>query len=122
MICPKCRSEYRSGFKRCADCDIDLIDELPSPEPEQEYADYEQILETNSPSDVALIKSILDAEEITYYFLGEFAAAYTYHAIPMRLMVLKEQAETAREVLSDLNLSYTFGGQHDRISEEDISQ
>ena len=25
MICPNCGSEYREGFLRCADCDVDLI-------------------------------------------------------------------------------------------------
>ena len=30
MICPECESEYREGVTRCADCDIDLVDELPN--------------------------------------------------------------------------------------------
>lgn len=29
MFCPQCRSEYRAGFTRCTDCDVDLVDELP---------------------------------------------------------------------------------------------
>ena len=29
MFCPKCRAEYRPGFTRCADCDVDLVHELP---------------------------------------------------------------------------------------------
>ena len=29
MICPKCKAEYRQGFTRCADCDVDLVWELP---------------------------------------------------------------------------------------------
>ena len=29
MFCPVCRSEYRSGFTHCADCDVDLVAELP---------------------------------------------------------------------------------------------
>jgi hypothetical protein len=28
MICPECESEYREGVTRCADCDVDLVDEL----------------------------------------------------------------------------------------------
>jgi hypothetical protein len=27
--CPHCRSEYRAGYTRCADCDVELVDELP---------------------------------------------------------------------------------------------
>jgi hypothetical protein len=25
MICPQCKAEYRAGFTRCADCDVDLV-------------------------------------------------------------------------------------------------
>jgi hypothetical protein len=30
MICPECRAEYRQGFHRCADCDVELLDHLPT--------------------------------------------------------------------------------------------
>jgi hypothetical protein len=36
MFCPRCKAEYRPGFTRCADCDVELVDQLPeapSPEP-----------------------------------------------------------------------------------------
>ncbi len=29
MVCPKCKSEYREGFTRCADCDEPLVEVLP---------------------------------------------------------------------------------------------
>lgn len=29
MFCPVCRAEYRQGFTRCADCDVELVWELP---------------------------------------------------------------------------------------------
>ncbi|PYU11748.1 MAG: hypothetical protein DMG37_15585 [Acidobacteria bacterium] len=28
MFCPQCRVEYRPGFTRCTDCDLDLVDSL----------------------------------------------------------------------------------------------
>jgi hypothetical protein len=28
MFCPECKAEYRQGFTRCADCDVDLVYEL----------------------------------------------------------------------------------------------
>ncbi|MGE5416920.1 MAG: hypothetical protein ACM3UZ_09185 [Acidobacteriota bacterium] len=31
--CPKCRVEYRDGFKTCSDCDAELVDKLPEIEP-----------------------------------------------------------------------------------------
>ena len=30
MFCPKCGAEYRRGFFKCSDCDIPLVDRLPS--------------------------------------------------------------------------------------------
>jgi hypothetical protein len=30
MFCPQCKAEYRSGFARCADCDLELVYELPA--------------------------------------------------------------------------------------------
>jgi len=28
MFCPECRAEYRPGFSRCSDCDVDLVHEV----------------------------------------------------------------------------------------------
>ncbi len=30
MFCPICKAEYRQGFARCADCDVELVYELPA--------------------------------------------------------------------------------------------
>ena len=30
MFCPRCRAEYRAGFYRCSDCDIELVEQLPA--------------------------------------------------------------------------------------------
>jgi len=29
MFCPQCNAEYRAEFSRCADCDVDLVNEPP---------------------------------------------------------------------------------------------
>jgi hypothetical protein len=29
MFCPQCKAEYRPGFTRCSDCDVDLVERLP---------------------------------------------------------------------------------------------
>ena len=33
MFCPKCGAEYRKGFSKCSDCDIPLVDQLPTDRP-----------------------------------------------------------------------------------------
>lgn len=106
MFCPRCRSEYREGFDHCADCDTELVMALP-PAPRPEYVPFEQVLATFNPGDIALIKSLLDAEQIRYYFLGEHFGYVQPLADPARLMVAQDQAEMAREILADFNFSYT---------------
>jgi len=29
MFCPQCNAEYRPGFTRCSDCDVDLVEDPP---------------------------------------------------------------------------------------------
>jgi hypothetical protein len=31
MICPRCKADYRPGFTRCSDCDVDLVHEHELP-------------------------------------------------------------------------------------------
>jgi predicted amidophosphoribosyltransferase len=31
MFCPQCKAEYRAGFTRCSDCDIELVDAANEP-------------------------------------------------------------------------------------------
>jgi len=105
MFCPRCRTEYREGFTTCADCNVDLVDEL-APETDDGYVEYEEVLATYNPGDIAVINSMLESEDITYYFQGEHLTLR-----PMgdaaRLMVKKDEAQSVRELLSDLDLAYS---------------
>jgi hypothetical protein len=67
------------------------------------------ILETHNAGDRVFIKSILDAEGIVYFIQGEHVAPYLFNALPMRVMVREDQAGQAREILKNLDLSYSYG-------------
>jgi hypothetical protein len=71
---------------------------------------FELILEVRNAGDQAFIKSLLDAQGIIYFMQGEHVAPYLYHALPMRLMVRKDQAALARELLKDFELAFAYGG------------
>ena len=75
-----------------------------------EFIEYELVLETQNAGDQAFIKSILDSEGITYFIQGEYVAPYLYHAVPMRLMVKKDEVVKAREILKDIELSSAYDG------------
>ena len=107
MFCPECRAEYREGFYICTDCGVSLVSELP-PESAPESVEFEEILISLSASDMAMINSLLDSEGIVYYFQGE--SSYSFD--PTRLMVRKDQADEAREILEGLKISepLTSGG------------
>ena len=77
---------------------------------ENKFIEYEPVLETHNAGDRVFLKSILDAEGIIYFIQGEHVAQYLFNALPMRLMVKKEQAPRAREILKDIELSYSYGG------------
>ena len=120
MFCPKCGAEYREGFTVCADCDVPLVWEKP-PETREvlEYVEYEEVLRTFNPADVAIIKSILDGEDITYFVKGENFLLMRPLADPAVLMVNKDEVVAAREALKDLDLRFQGLSGHDRRAEDD---
>lgn len=98
MFCPNCRSEYRSGFTRCNDCDVGLVDELAA-EAQPEFVALVEVLNIADAGQIPLIKSILEAEEIPYLAQGEnFNLGRN---IPVRFLVPREFLEEAKDILAD---------------------
>ena len=110
MFCPVCKAEYRTSFTKCSDCHVGLVQERPIELKEnhpgkEENLSFEEILFSFNPCDIAFIKSLLDAEGITYYFHGEHFNSIRPLALPARLMVIADQVENAKEILKDAKLS-----------------
>lgn len=99
MFCPECRREYKEGFYTCKGCGVSLVVELP-PEPAPESLEFEKVLVFLGPSDVAMIRSLLDNEGITYYIKGE-----SPDSDDTAFMVRKDEADEARQILEGLKLS-----------------
>ena len=71
MFCPNCKLEYRAGFTRCADCDVDLVAALPKAAEAQEVGVHDlrspSILRRGvSVSDAAVIRDALRAAGIRF--------------------------------------------------------
>ncbi len=75
---------------------------------EKNFTEFVLVLETHNAGDRVFIKSIFDAEGIVYYIQGENVAPYLFNALPMRVMVRKDQEEDAKNILKDSKLSYSY--------------
>src|SRR5436305_14843368 len=104
MFCPSCRSEYRPGFARCNDCDVDLVWELPK----DPHADLRlvSVFESSDPSLVAVVQSLLDDAQIPCDIRNPRAHGVLgtdgFSKNPTQLFVPDDDADAARELLDDL--------------------
>ena len=57
-----------------------------------------------------LLVSRRPAPKHIYFIQGETVAPYVFHAVPMRLMVRKDQVEAVRERLDAFVQSSAYGG------------
>jgi Putative prokaryotic signal transducing protein len=136
MWCPSCGAEYRPGFTRCTDCDVDLVDELPvvpeakgavdpvraltmegehlGPELEQAYS--------GSRVDTELIRSVLEGSGIESVLWGT-GSAYPPETgaklSAVRVMVRPSDLDRAREVIDaagvgELDLDLDLEGEWDQ--------
>jgi hypothetical protein len=88
---------------------VPLVYELPeesSPERSQVLregrdADLVPVYSTYNPTDVMMIKSLLDADEIIYNFQGELFKGSGVFIVPAMLFVTKADAEKVVEMLRD---------------------
>jgi hypothetical protein len=109
MFCPECKAEYRPGFTRCSDCDVDLVEELPE-------------LDTHAPQPIrdwmSIIKTRMRTREsksaLTVY-LGLFLCVL---GILVSSLWWKHQEMERRE----LQFAYSFVCMGDTASFQKVAQ
>ncbi|MTI48107.1 hypothetical protein [Sporosalibacterium faouarense] len=57
LVCPKCKNEYREGFKICSDCNVNLVEKEEVSEQKDNYMETEQEME------LVFLKNISDGFE-----------------------------------------------------------
>ncbi len=119
MFCPKCKAEYNEGVLMCADCDVPLVPALPEKRQTKDI-DFVSVVRTFNPQDIAIIESLLEESGIKYYIQGATSMT-TYPLVdPANVMVVKAQADEARELLKDLDLKfYWYKADKDESNEKD---
>jgi hypothetical protein len=104
-FCPNCRTEYRSGFTQCPDCQMDLVESLLQPTPEDiaednlcKLDDLEALADFSNVSEAELIQELLAENQIESTLRGQEDPFYTGTIRPATLLVEKHKLESAREI------------------------
>jgi hypothetical protein len=89
---------------------------MESTMPSKSESTFVKVLETDSLTDIALIKAALDAEGVRYFIQGENMKYIRPGDQSARLMVHQEDVQRAVELLKPLNLRYiqSIFGKHSR--------
>ena len=110
MFCPRCQAEYRPGFTRCSDCDVELVSELRTeahPPEQQRTEGLPDWLETRSVWQghealaCANLCQILRDSGIPYKVTQRSAGVYLRMQVDWKFQigVSASDYERAREVL-----------------------
>ena len=103
MFCPKCKIEYRTGFKRCTNCQVPLVEGLSEQVPVN--FQYVKLLSTENPAEITLLQSILDAEDIPFHMKGGHmvGAGALQGGAPAIFYVADYMYDKALQIVNDLH-------------------
>ena len=112
MICPQCETEYREGFTRCADCDVDLIDVALEDEGEPNVA-IVKVYESNNAALLPLVESLLQDAGIEYmtksdnlqslFGMGTLGMGSNNVIGPATIWVREDDEAEARKIIDQLD-------------------
>ena len=104
MFCPRCKAEYRAGFRRCSECDVPLVYRFPV-QPVQssddEPSELVRLRTYSNDADASLAKSVLEAAGIDSVVKSpnDFRMSRFFGYEGTDVYVRAEDAEDANEVL-----------------------
>jgi hypothetical protein len=104
-FCPNCRTEYRPGFTTCADCQVNLVELLPSATPEEiekanlyRLDDLAILADFDNLSEAKMFQELLAGNQIESTLWGQ-EDRYALGSIqPVSLLVEKHNLNPAREI------------------------
>jgi hypothetical protein len=117
LYCPKCLAEYVPGYTRCFDCDLPLVEELPSPPKRARRSKlpdpFVTVLATGDQGLMAIAKSLLQSAEIPFMVQGEgvqelfgagcLGTGFNLVTGPAKLLIHADDADEVRALLADLS-------------------
>jgi hypothetical protein len=127
MICPQCNAEYIDGILECADCQIPLTEgpgDKQGPKAEWEGGifrddlEYVKIVSLVNLSDILVVKSIFDSEQIEYYIKGWNSYLHKIFGFEATIFVEVEHEQDARNLIQGLEFNnYRFSTNTDTDDE-----
>jgi hypothetical protein len=99
-FCPKCKVEYRVGFTRCSDCDVELVERLPSPDENTEWVEAGALPD---PEFGGVVKEMMADAGIPCAFHGEVGEGIMESiqgpGQEVHVLVPRANLEAAKEIL-----------------------
>ena len=106
-FCPKCASEFRPGFARCEECDVDLVEALPEPpqHPPVPYPAFHTVYSTTELVEAVSIKALLEGRgieaEVQNRYSGFSAIEMPTSAAPFLIIVPAADSTAASKILQE---------------------
>ena len=106
--CPKCKSEYVEGTKKCEDCGQALTADRPGDESSnQEAGDLVEVWHTQGEMDAQLVRSLLESSGIESMLSGEalrLTHGFTVNGLAqVKILVRADDAKRACDVIASLD-------------------
>jgi hypothetical protein len=109
MFCPICKAEYRLGFIRCSDCDVDLVEKLPGDRDDSASptgVDAETGVALWEGTDIntfAAIRMVLNDAGIFHKESEAKSPLWrTVTRPPLAIWIQRQDEEAARKILADV--------------------
>lgn len=117
--CPNCRTEYKSGIRRCADCDAELVDALPEEDEQVPDTGLVQLAVFPNAAEARLIQELLKNNGIEAVLRGDMDPIGNVTGTGPALLVEEDALPQAQEIYE----AFFSGsdGEADEIPPEDDS-
>jgi hypothetical protein len=97
--CPKCKSEYKEGFAKCADCDIELVEALSPDKWINDKAAF--LVEASNDLEADIIEALLTSNQIQvmreYREYSHVLSEYSW--LGVKIFVPSKKFEVAKQIL-----------------------